>query len=164
VANFLSNSVSVLLGDGAGNFATAVNYPLGTKPISVAAADLNVYGLLDLVSANLTSSDVSELIGTGTGSFRPAVNFAVAAQPVAIVAADFNGDGKSDVAITENNTGIGLALNNGSGALNDFRLYAAGAPSGLVAADFKLGRGFDLAVVSGGEGGYVGTVSLLLNR
>ncbi len=158
--------MSVLLGDGAGNFATAVNYPLGTKPISVAAADLNGDGVLELVSANLTSSDVSELIGTGTGSFRPAVNFAVAAQPVAIVAADFNGDGKSDVAITENNTGIGLALNNGSGALNDFRfrLYAAGAPRGLVAADFKLGRGFDLAVVSGGEGGYVGTVSLLLNR
>ena len=116
------------------------------------------------MSANLTTSDVSELVGTGTGSFQAAINFPVSAQPIAVLAADFNGDGKSDVAVSENNSGVGLALNTGSGALDNFRLYAAGAPSGLVAADFKLGHGLDLAVVSGGEGGYIGTVSLLLHR
>jgi hypothetical protein len=124
---------------------------------------LNGDGVLDLASANLTGSNVSELFGTGTGSFQSAVNLAVDAQPIAIVAADFSGDGKCDLAVSENNNGVGLALNDGSGAPNDFRLYAAGAPAGLVAGDFKFGSGLDLAVVSGGEGGYVGSVSLLLN-
>jgi hypothetical protein len=164
VANFASNSVSVLLGNGAGGFGSAVSYVVGTNPISVATADLNGDDIPDLVCANLTSSSVSELIGTGSGSFQPAIDFVLAAQPAAIVAADFDRDGKIDVAISEIHAGVALAHNDGSGALNDLHLYAAGEPEGLVAADFKLGGDLDLVVVSGGEGGYVGTVSSLLSK
>ena len=39
VANFLSNSLSVLLGNGTGSFQPAVNYPVGTNPIAITAGD-----------------------------------------------------------------------------------------------------------------------------
>ena len=48
VANFLSNSLSVLLGDGAGSFGAAESYAVGTNPISLTTADLNGDGVLDL--------------------------------------------------------------------------------------------------------------------
>ena len=41
--------VSVLLGNGDGNFQTAVNYGAGTNPVFVASADFNDDARLDLV-------------------------------------------------------------------------------------------------------------------
>ena len=41
VANFNSNNVSVLLNDGAGNFAAATNFAVGVSPFSVAVGDFN---------------------------------------------------------------------------------------------------------------------------
>ena len=35
VANAFSNDVSILLGNGNGSFAAAVNYPAGAAPISI---------------------------------------------------------------------------------------------------------------------------------
>ena len=44
--------VSVLLNNGDGTFAARVDYPTGTAPASVAAADLNGDGKPDLAVAN----------------------------------------------------------------------------------------------------------------
>jgi 16S rRNA G1207 methylase RsmC len=54
-ANFASgtNTVSVLLGNGNGTFQAKQDFGTGTGPISVAIADLNGDGKLDLVTANL---------------------------------------------------------------------------------------------------------------
>jgi hypothetical protein len=52
VANYNSNTVSVLLGNGNGTFAAAVNYGTGSFPLSVAIGDLNGDGRLDLAVAN----------------------------------------------------------------------------------------------------------------
>jgi len=68
-----------------------------------------------------------------------------------------------DLGVSENNLGFGLALNEGSGQFNDFEIYSAGSPGGLAFGDFDLKRGLDLAVVSGGEGGSLGSISVLLN-
>jgi hypothetical protein len=46
VANFSSNTVSVLRGNGDGSFQPAVNYPAGTGPGSVAVGDFNGDGRL----------------------------------------------------------------------------------------------------------------------
>jgi len=61
VASF-SNSVSVLLNNGDGSFATAANYGAGFSPNSVFAADLDGDGNFDLVTTNGGSDDVSILI------------------------------------------------------------------------------------------------------
>src|SRR5205085_2759588 len=66
VANAGSNSVSVLLGNGAGSFQPAQNYAAGAGPLSVAVGDFDGDGKLDLVTAN--AGDVSVLPGNGDGS------------------------------------------------------------------------------------------------
>jgi hypothetical protein len=63
VANFSSNSVSVLLGNGNGTFQSAVNFGVGSGAISVAVADVNGDGRPDLVVANYHSNTVSVLLG-----------------------------------------------------------------------------------------------------
>ncbi len=47
------------------------DYPVGKGPISVAIADLNKDGFLDLVVANQTDGTISTLLGNGDGTFRP---------------------------------------------------------------------------------------------
>jgi hypothetical protein len=54
--------VSVLLNQGNGTFAAAVNYAAGSSPRSVAAADLNADGRPDLAVANSGSGNVSVLL------------------------------------------------------------------------------------------------------
>jgi hypothetical protein len=49
VANGGSDNVSVLLGDGAGGFATATNFAAGTLPVSVISADFNGDGKSDIL-------------------------------------------------------------------------------------------------------------------
>ena len=58
-------TVSLLLGNGDGTFQTAAPYIVGAVPISVAVADLNSDGLLDVAVANAQSDNVSVLLNAG---------------------------------------------------------------------------------------------------
>jgi hypothetical protein len=62
VANFGSNNVSVLLGNGDGSFQAAQNFGVGSSPYSVAVGDFNGDGVQDLAVANSGSNNVSVLI------------------------------------------------------------------------------------------------------
>ena len=52
VANYFSDNVSVLLGNGDGTFQAAVNFAAGTSSCSVAVGDFNGDGKADLAVAN----------------------------------------------------------------------------------------------------------------
>ena len=52
VANSDSDNVSILLGDGAGNFSAPTNFDAGNDPYSVAVGDFNGDGKQDLAVAN----------------------------------------------------------------------------------------------------------------
>ena len=52
VANDSSDNVSILLGDGTGNFSAATNFGTGDCPYSVAVGDFNGDGKQDLAVAN----------------------------------------------------------------------------------------------------------------
>ena len=69
VANYNSNNVSVLLGNGSGGFGAATNFPVGLTPVSVAVGDFNRDGNPDLAVANYSSNNVSVLLGNGSGGF-----------------------------------------------------------------------------------------------
>ena len=69
VANFFSNSVSVLLnttalGSAAPSFAARHDFATGSFPDSVAIGDLNGDGIPDLVVANRRSNSTSVLLNT----------------------------------------------------------------------------------------------------
>src|SRR5438874_3113235 len=71
VANFDSNTVSVLLGNGDGTFRAPLTVGVGNGPTSVAVGDFNGDGKLDLAVADFNSNTVSALLGNGAGTFRP---------------------------------------------------------------------------------------------
>jgi len=109
IADAGTNSVSVLLGDGTGNFGTATGFATDSGPGSVVVADFNGDGKPDLVTADLFAGNVSLLAGDGTGNFSAATNVAVGISPQFVAAGDFDGDGKPDLAVP-NNTSNNVAV------------------------------------------------------
>jgi Flp pilus assembly secretin CpaC len=99
------NTVSILLGQAtstgtpAGTFTNNVDYAAGNGPASIAVADYNVDGRLDLAVADQTDNAISLLLGLGNGQFGSNFELAVGTDPVSIVTADFNGSGNPDVAV-----------------------------------------------------------------
>ena len=70
VVNSGSNTVSVLLGNGAagvgdGTFAAAVGYATGAGTVATASADFNADGVLDLAVTG--TAGVYRLLGNGSG-------------------------------------------------------------------------------------------------
>src|SRR5207248_1309429 len=126
-ANYLDNSVSVLLGAGDGSFGAPTNFPTGAGPLGVAAADLNGDGIVDIVTGNyLSNATVSVLLGNGT--FGAPQDLATGAGVLFPVIADINGDGKPDI-IAGNYLGASVSVirSNGNGTFQPQTLVAVGA-------------------------------------
>lgn len=104
VADFRTQQVSILLGNGNGTFQALVPYPTGANPSSVAIADFNGDGKLDLA---LTSTPwqgapgnlLSLLYGNGDGTFQAPIVFGTGSEAYSAAVGDFNNDGAPDLAI-----------------------------------------------------------------
>ncbi|MCU0962847.1 MAG: FG-GAP-like repeat-containing protein [Pirellulaceae bacterium] len=95
-------------------FNSAGNWPVGNGPASVAVADLNGDGYLDLVTANSNSNNVSVLRGSGNGAFQAATYTSVGTYPFALTVADLNGDGYLDL-VTANSSSNNVSVLRGNG-------------------------------------------------
>ena len=93
----VSNTVSVLLGNGDGTFQAKQVLRHGNQPMSVAVADFNGDGKSDLVTADYGDNTASVLLGNGNGTFQAKQSFGTGSEPCSVAVADFNGDGKSDL-------------------------------------------------------------------
>jgi len=173
IANYNSNNVTVLLGDGTGGFTAAPGspFPAGTQPYSVAVGDFNGDGKPDLAIANVASGNVTVLLGSGTGGFTaaPGSPFAVGSYPESVVVADFNADGKLDLAVAGvglyESTGVNVTvlLGDGTGgftAVQSGPSATGSSPTALAAADFNEDGLPDLAVINP----VTGTVAVLLGN
>lgn len=131
-ANYIANSVSVLLNSGNGTFQSAVAYPTGSAsaPYAVTTGDINADGKLDIVTANYNNNTVGLLQGNGNGTFQPIVTYSAgpATSPQSVAVADVNGDGQPDV-VTGNYFGnsAGVLLNDGFGSFQPIVLYTTGS-------------------------------------
>jgi FG-GAP-like repeat len=100
--------VSVLLGNGDGTFQAAVSYDSGgALADSIAVADVDGDGNLDIVVANVISASVGVLLGNGDGTFaRPVTLPAGPSFIYSVAVEDLNGDGKPDILSTSCSTGV----------------------------------------------------------
>ncbi len=166
VTDFVSSSVSILLGDGNGNFTPAATSPEtsdGTSN-SVAAGNFNGDANTDLATANLDGGDVTILLGSASGDFtEPGTSpEVVGTGPISITAANLGGDANTDLAVVNNDTtNVSILLGDGTGNFTT----AAGSPEtvgadprSVVAAKFNGDANTDLAVANRGTD----NVSILL--
>jgi hypothetical protein len=104
------NIVSILLGDGKGNFTLTSSPATGIGPYSVATGDFNGDGHLDLAVANYCGNDascgspgaVSILLGDGAGNFAPASSASAGYGTMFVAVGDFSGNGKLGLAAANN--------------------------------------------------------------
>jgi hypothetical protein len=99
-ANLGSWTLSVLTNNGSGVFgsnATISVWNGQSVPVSIVAADVNVDGMLDLISANNGYYTLTVLTNNGNGVFGFNATLNVGGQPSCVVAADVNRDGKMDL-------------------------------------------------------------------
>jgi hypothetical protein len=132
-ANYQSDDVSVLLGNGDGSFQAALSFVVSEGPNSVAVADLDGDGVPDIVTASDYSGDVSVLLGNGDGSFQAAAPFAVPNGPHSVAVADFDADSAPDI-VTADGSEVSVLLGNGDGSFQAAVSFAAGDNSFYVAA------------------------------
>ena len=99
VASSYASNVSILLNNGDGTFAAAVNYGAGGSPVSVFSADFDGDGDYDLAVANLSSKNVSIWLNNGDGTFAAAGNYGAGDTPWSVFSADLDGDGDYDLAV-----------------------------------------------------------------
>jgi uncharacterized protein (DUF2141 family) len=186
-ASQIGKTVSQSPASGKANFLPAVPYTTsGYNPYSVAVADVNGDGKLDLIVANEEQNknnpegSVSVLLGNGDGTFQAPVNYDSGGQSAFSVSlADVNGDGKLDLVVANGCDktncslgGVGVLLGKGDGTFKPPVTYSSGVPSvygSRVAVGDLNGDGkLDLAVattgVGCGNGCPPGLVAVLLGR
>jgi Calx-beta domain/FG-GAP-like repeat len=116
IANYSSNTVSVLLGNGNGTFQLPLDSATGYLPLSLAVGDFDGDTNLDVVTAN--SGDVSVLLGNGNGTFQPPSSIGIGSNPASVAVGDFNHDGTLDLGVTSN-----LYVFDGSGPYGNYYHY-----------------------------------------
>ena len=141
-----NGSLSVLLGNGDGTLQSPITSATGgVDSWSLAVGDFNGDGKLDVAVANYyadttdQSSSVSVLLGNGDGTFQTPVTYTLSGlYNPSIAVGDFNGDGKLDLAVSNEcqSTGscvgvISILKGNGDGTFQTPQTYpsAGGTPS-----------------------------------
>jgi hypothetical protein len=161
LSNEYENSVSVMLGQTTGGFAAAVSYSVGSVPFrvrlppppgfsyesyavvsgpfSLALADVNADGKLDVVTANWGTDSISVLLGDGAGTLGAPTLYAVGSMDrrPSLALADLNGDGRLDL-VTQQGF---LALGDGAGGFGGVSNWPLASGASSVASGDLDGDG-----------------------
>ena len=176
IANYVSNTVSVLLnttapGAATPSYANPEEFSTRDNPVSVSIGDFNGDGKPDLAIVNRSSYSVSVLLnttapGATTPSFANQATFATGNIPRSVSIGDFNGDGKPDLAIANfASASVSVLLNTTApGATtpsyaNQATFATGSSPNSVSIGDFNGDGKLDLAIANSTSN----SVSVLLN-
>jgi hypothetical protein len=162
-----TNSVSVYLNNGSGNYKDRIDYIVDKKPSGLITADFNGDGWPDVATSNSAGYSVSVLLnrGTGSGGLMNSVNYSLNynhSSGVSLKPGDIDGDGDLDiVSITSSQNHLQILTNNGDGTFQDYREEIAGhTPRDFILADFDSDGDLDVATANM----YDGSVSVKENN
>jgi hypothetical protein len=122
IASRLNSVVEVLRGNGDGTFHSPDLLPISavgslTFPsiTSVALADFQHDGKLDIAVTSAASNTVGVFLGNGNGSFQSRIDYAVGVKPQSVVAADL-GNGQLDLVVANHDSrDVSVLRGNGDG-------------------------------------------------
>jgi gliding motility-associated-like protein len=156
VANNGATTVSVLRNTSNANtlsFDAKIDATIGSGARSIAIGDIDGDGKLDIAASNYTSNTISVLRNTsssGSVSFAAKVDLTTASQPTTVAIGDLDGDGKPDLAVSNNGAStISVFRNTGSSGTVTFAtkvdLASGGAPQSVAIGDLDGDGKLDLA-------------------
>ena len=133
-ADNAGNSVTVLLGNGAGGFSSAPGSPISVpSPWSIMAGDINGDGSIDLVAG--TASGLTLLLGNGHGTFTTTRGSSGAGSPISVALADFSQDGILDLATANYGAGTVSVL---LGGMANTSVAVTSTSPGIVPPDSAI--------------------------
>lgn len=168
VTNFSDDTVSVLINQGPGTFATPLTTDVFNEPSHSTAADFNSDGLPDLA---ITTGDLPGEVKlylndvTKPGTFLPGSSFALGDfPPDDLESGDFNADGHADLALPESDfdgSHVWVLLGDNNGNFQASVKYAVDSePVDLAIGDLNGDQMPDLLTANGSAG----NLSLMLNQ
>jgi uncharacterized membrane protein len=167
VTNSYANTITTLLGNGAGTFTSDATLQTGNGPSAIVAGDFNRDGHVDLAVTTAdgngsNTNGVNIFLGNGDGTFTPSSQSPLAgAQPSAMTVGDYNGDGLLDLAVVDyGSSTLTVLLGNGDGTFTPANLspQIGSYPNSIAQGDFN-GDGIpDLAITNSNSQ----TVTILL--
>lgn len=170
-ADFSSNDVSILLGNGDGTFQAAKQFPTTSGPSALAIGDFNEDGKLDIAVAEygFGSSLLQIFLGNGDGTFSAGASYMNVSLPYDIATADFDGDGHLDLVIANNGSNqVSIMRGKGDGTFGSPHNITVPLPERVIVADVNGDTHPDLAALAYcGKNESVcksGAVAILLNN
>lgn len=118
VANEGSDNVSILLGNGLGEFTAGSSVSVGDAPSSLAVGNFNGDAFADLAIASVGADNIAIRLGDGTGAFTDAgtVSTGTNSDPRAIATEDFDNDAIADiVAANQGSSTVTVHIGDGNG-------------------------------------------------